>query len=53
MRFILENDIGFIEGFESLRGIRRLMSLKIENNTGLPIVSIGPGRIGDANQFEL
>ena len=36
-----------------LAGIRRLMSLKVENNTGSPIVSIGPGRIGDANQFEL
>ena len=36
-----------------LAGIRRLMSLKVENDTGSPIVSIGPGRIGDANQFEL
>lgn len=36
-----------------LAGIRRVMSLKVENDTGSPIVSIGPGRIGDAGQFEL
>ena len=36
-----------------LAGIRRLLSLKVENNTGSPIVSIGPERIGDANQLEL
>ena len=32
---------------------KRLLGLKGEDNTGLPIVSIGPGKPGDAYQWEI
>lgn len=34
-------------------GLKRLLSFKPENSTGLPIVSIGPGKPGDAYQWEM
>lgn len=34
-------------------GLKRLLSFKPENSTDLPIVSIGPGKPGDAYQWEI
>jgi len=34
-------------------GLKRLLSFKPENSTGLPLVSIGPGKSGDAYQWEM
>ena len=36
-----------------LAGLKRLLSITAENNTKLPLVSIGPGKPGGAYQWEI